>query len=295
MIAKVVPSLSIGDPPDYTPSAIKEERPVDTWRIRWNDLLIGSAASQSFPAADGGKELRSVVRCRDLPVREMSRELLGGMAMLVEPLFARMREQKLDFLVATRMYFNEDGRLTQIRSSIELGETVDLFRVHGTIDDQNRLRVVMKVGAGSNSHEFTQTIDLPSGALVNDSLAPRSDLRDLQIGKTWNVPVYRIFSPSQRVQLLRASVERHEVVFWDGRDVETMLVVYRSDPTSNVAAAREIVGREWIARDGRVLRQEASFGSVQLRFERTIDIVESAALLHADHLWQGDSQQQKGN
>jgi hypothetical protein len=61
------------------------------------------------------------------------------------------------------------------------------------------------------------------------------------------------------------------VILWDGNEVETLLIVYRTDAGSGVQAARDPVGWEWVRRDGVVLRQEIALSRLRLRFERLPD------------------------
>ena len=115
---------------------------------------------------------------------------------------------------------------------------------------------------------LSREIDLPADTLVSDSLTPRAELRNLSLGQTWTFPVYRAFPPNSPVQIVQGQVEQHEIIFWDSRDVETMLVVYRAAGGPGLNFSDGPLGKEWVRRDGVVLQQEVSFSGLSLRFER---------------------------
>ena len=94
------------------------------------------------------------------------------------------------------------------------------------------------------------------------------ELKDLHVGQSWTIPVYRAFPPNSPVQIVEAKVERHDIIFWEGSDIETMLVVYRMDAGSGLRATSQATAREWVRPDGTVLRQELVFSGLTLRFER---------------------------
>jgi hypothetical protein len=130
---------------------------------------------------------------------------------------------------------------------------------------------VAGVGADGGETFFRQQLELPPNLLVRDAFTPRGELTDLRLGQTWTIPVYRPFPPNSPVQIVEARVERHEIIIWNGDDVETKLLVYRSDAGSGIHATREPIGREWIRADGTVLRQEIALSGLKLLFERLPD------------------------
>jgi hypothetical protein len=113
-----------------------------------------------------------------------------------------------------------------------------------------------------------QELELPPDALVSDAFTPRSELKKLHVGQSWTIPVYRPFPPNSPLEIVAVHVEGHEGIIWEGKDVETLRVVYRTDAGSGIRASRDPVGREWVRRDGTVLRQEIGMSGLQLRFER---------------------------
>ena len=76
------------------------------------------------------------------------------------------------------------------------------------------------------------------------------------------------FLPNSPVEIVAVKAERHEVIIYDGADVETLLLVYRMDAGSGIRAAREPVAREWVDPE----RTNPALGNIglglRLRFER---------------------------
>jgi hypothetical protein len=272
-VEKVIPPLLGGRPPDYRAPLEEPETQPDYWRITWNGRQIGSVVSQIVDRPNGGREMRSVVRFADLPLESMLSELLGAFASFAKPLLGPSQDYRIEAVLATRLVFDEERQLAALRTVLDLAETPSFLTVTGKVTDDRKLSVVVQFaeewgGGGEGQQEFRQQLDLPANALVGDSFTPRVKLEDLQVGQSWTIPVYRAFPPNSPVQIVEAKVERHDIIFWEGSDVETMLVVYRPEAGSGLRAANQATAREWVRPDGLVLRQELAFSGLTLRFER---------------------------
>jgi hypothetical protein len=148
-------------------------------------------------------------------------------------------------------------------------------------------------GPATQRQIFHHTMHLPPEILLTDSVSPRPELKHLRVGQTWTLPVYRAFPPNQPVQVVQATVERHEIIFWEGVDIETLLVVYHSDSGAEIQAARSALGKEWVRSDGTIVRQEVSLAGMRIQFERLGDPSRDQRVewLDADahpRLWQWD-------
>lgn len=283
--SKIVPSMLPGDPPDYNARLESEETAPDAWRIKWEDRLIGYATSDVIHGEDGQAEVRSIVQFTDLPLSAMTRQFLGVMSALAEPLLPK--NLNVEMLVTTKLCFSSAGALEHVDTVVDVGDLERLARIVGVVEEDNQLRVEAHVGGDTSRRPLRQKIALPANATLKDALSPRSQVRQLRVGQQWTMPVYRGFPPNQPVQIIQATVERHEVIVWDGSDVETLLVVYRADP-SQIQAANEPVGREWVRRDGWVLRQEVSFAGLNMLFERIGDepLDKRTDLLNDPQVWE---------
>ncbi|MFV1964218.1 MAG: hypothetical protein ACC628_02255 [Pirellulaceae bacterium] len=275
IVEKVMPPMLGGNPPDYRSALAEPEEEPDCWKITWNGQSIGLVVTQIVDRAPRGREMRSVVRFEDLPLESMMSELLGAFASFAGPLLGTTPDYKIQAVLATRLAFDENRRLTEFSTVLDLAETPGFLTVSGRVTDGRRLAVVARFagdGAGSGTNgakrELRHELDLPPNALVGDSFTPRGELKGLQVGQSWTIPVYRAFPPNSPVQIVEAKVERHDIILWEGNDVETMLVVYRTDAGSGLRAASHATAREWVRPDGTVLRQELAFSGLTLRFER---------------------------
>ena len=271
---KILPALFGGDPPDYQAALkISRARP-DRWRIKWKERSLGFSASQTRQRPGGGVELRSIVRFEQLPVKSIAAELFGPLSALVEPLFAGERDFELEMLIATQMLFDNQRRLRWLHTTVDLADRRGFLVVDGQVQASGKLFLAVSLDDGTSSSDSSRIqvlqreIDLPPDALISDSLTPRPELKNLSLGQTWTFPVYRAFPPNSPVQIVRGKVQQHEIIFWDDRDVETMLVIYRSAAGSGINMSGGPLAKEWIRRDGSILRREVSLSGLQLRFER---------------------------
>ena len=69
-----------------------------------------------------------------------------------------------------------------------------------------------------------------------------------------------------------ATVERYDPMIWNGKLVETLLVVYRKDEGSGSRSADEYLGRLWVRPDnGMVLKQEIMLLGSRFTLQRRED------------------------
>jgi hypothetical protein len=274
---KVLPPMLSGNPPDYDaalPIGTKAVAPpAACWRLQWDGRIIGTAVSQPI-MTPAGAEMRSVIRFSRLPVRNLLTQLLGSMAPLVTGSFGD-ENFAYNMHVATRLRFNEERRLQNFQTVLDLPDQPQFIDLDGKVDETGRLMLIATARFGTpvpgEPPPFVRhrhALDLPPDALVGDSLSPRSELRNLHVGQQWTIPVYRPFPPNSPVQILLAKVEKSEFIEWNGDLVETYLVVYQDEAGSGLGAARQPIGRTWVQPDGNVLRQEMMLSSLKFTFER---------------------------
>ena len=196
------------------------------------------------------------------------------MSAVIRPFLQDSRGVDLDMLIATRMRFDQARRLKSFETVIDLPDYPEFLTVDGTLQANGKLDLVAHLAGGptENGRDFRYSVQLPPEALVEGSLSPRSELKDLHIGQSWTIPVFRAFPPNSPVQIVQAKVEKHEIVLWENEEVETFEVVYRTDAGSGVNATRRPLSREWIRpADGKVLRREIRFSGIEMVFERQGD------------------------
>lgn len=273
VVEKVLPPLMGGDPPDYNSVLAARDPPPVWWKITWNDETMGYAGSRVVTHGPQGSEMRSVVQLEKVPMESILSELMGAMARFMTSWRSRQADLRIDALVATQLWFDAERRVSAFHTRVGFGEIEDALTIDGVVRGEGQLHIRGELGPGLEAYSPERTVldrqlDLPAQALVADAFTPRSELRDLHVGQKWTIPVYRPFPPGSSVQIVEAEVIRHDVILWEARDMETFLIEYRTDPGSGVRAGQQAVGREWVARDGRVLRQELTLSGLTFRFER---------------------------
>jgi hypothetical protein len=282
-VAKILPTLQGGDPPDYSTTVAEsaESAQPTVWRITWKDRRIGTAAGDARRQARGTAR-RYVVQFEHMPLQMMLSEAFGAFGSVF---FGRTAKQssegrggsawtgehplEVDMLLATEMRFDKEQRFTSFQTIVDLGEMKGFLRLRGRTDERGKLLLTTRIGSvGGKEKSLRHELDLPTNAIINDSFAPRPELKNLRVGQKWTIPVYRPFPPNSPVQIVAAHAERHELILWDGHDVETILVVYRDEAGSGLNATREPIAREWVRSDGVVLQHEVRWSGTNIRFER---------------------------
>jgi hypothetical protein len=272
--AKVLPALREGTPPDYRQEFVEKKAtpplPV-AWDLYWNDKPVGQTFSQAFLADGEPSEVRSLVQFRNLAVREVARELLGGMSFLADSMLGR-DSLHLDLNIATRLRFDWEGEIQGFETSVKGPHSMGLLFFRGHRTDDDKLRVVASTGESDLQHSgapLAQEFNLPSKARYADVFSPRSRMLGLWVGQKWTTPVINPLASNGSLRLVESLVERREQIEWQGDLTEVFVVVYRYDAGS--AASRDPVGLAWVRDDGIVVRQELPLGGARVRFERTRD------------------------
>lgn len=266
---KIIPALQQGTPPDLRDEvAANKEAPLPVaWELTWNGEPIGTTVSQAFTDNGEPTEFRALVQLRNLAVKEVAHEFLGGMSFLAETLLGG-RDAKIDLTIATRLRLDWESELEGIESSVRSGDDLDLLFVRGSRTEDDRLKLTLV--SGDSSFDVPQEFNLPPKARYAEAFSPRTRMQGLSLGQKWTTPVINPLASSDSVRLVESQVESRETITWQNEPVETFVVVYRYDRGSG-AAAREPVGKVWVRPDGVVVRQELPIGSALVRFERTSD------------------------
>jgi len=272
-VVKILPGLRRGERPDYYSTLDREApiRPPDCWRIVWRDRTIGFAATDVDRRPDGQAVMRSVVQFDELPVQSMANELFGVLAVMLKPMFQGTGDLQIELLIASQMQFDSEQRFSGFTTRVNAAQQADFLVLSGNTDAQGTLTFEARMhdgGQGSGTQILKREVDLPAGALVSDALAPRPELKNLSVGQSWTVPVYRPFPPGSPPQIIQATVIRLEPIFWESNEVETMLVEYQSVAGSNINIASDPIGREWVLLDGTVVRQQVIFSGLKFQFDR---------------------------
>lgn len=253
---KVVPPLRVGDRPAAVEEDAAPARQPVAWQLFLDDQPLGWASTDSTERPDRVVELRNRVHLDRFPLKEIA----PWLASLLDP---RGRDDQMPYDTDSRVEL-ADGRLLGFRTSISFGELKDAILVNGTAEG-NQLALNVRAG----DFTYNTTANLPADAVVGDSLSPRARLSNLRLGQSWTEPVYNpLHPPNSPLQILQATVERHEPIAWNGQIVKAAVVVYRDDSGSDRSASRSARAQAWVERDGNVLKQEVSLLGVRLLFVR---------------------------
>ncbi len=261
VVTKVLPPLERGEPPSYQSfyGGLDPKAAPICWDVTWNDQPIGWAVCWSDRPLAGMLEIRSWVHFQRLPLQDMApvwmRSLLQS---------AGNSLNRLEMDACNQLEFDPLNRLSGFRSSIQLAHIPEAIVVHGTVDGS---RLKLRVDAGDVAYCPPDTT-LPPDALLGDQISPQSKMPGLHVGQSWTVPVYNPLQPDSPMEVLQAIVEGHEPIAWDGHGVDTLVVVYRSDPGSALGTARLPHSKLWVDSAGTVLQQETWLFGSRLAFVR---------------------------
>jgi hypothetical protein len=278
VIVKVWPSLAVGDPPDYqTILAVQRDSPPVGWQMFWNDQKkgdqknLGWAVTSTLSLPNGLTEVRSRVHFRDRPLHEIIPEWLEG---ILKPPESGGAGLQMD--ACSTLTFDPLQRLSQFESVIQFMPNVEAIKLRGRIEGA---KLLLSVHCGELPPLETE-VPAPRNSLVNDGLSPLGYLPGLRDGKRWTVEAYGpLRPPDSPKEIIQAAVEARVPTAWNGRVVDTWVVVYRSDPGSALGSAGNPCGKLWVRTDaaGTVLKQEVNVVRSALTFVRTSD--EEAARL----------------
>ena len=282
---KVLPTLTNGQPPDYSDILPKTEvvnpAPV-RWSIRWNSKEIGWAENKITRSMDGTGCIQSEVQFEELPVDQMLQDLMGVMGSFAGPMFGEIGN--IDLAVLTSLDFDHYGVLNRFETKVTVGDLEDLLHVQGIVKEEKLdLRSSVRTGSKPKQIFHKKEIHLPPDALLTDSFSPRPKLANLHVGQTWTFQSYQPLMPHSPLTLIQANVEREELLEWNGQMVRTRKVAFSRDSGSGISSTRKPVAELWVQRDGTVLRQDVMLASVKVQFVRVKMPVSSTETVDEGH------------
>lgn len=261
--AKVLPPLLVGDPPSYSKivAAQKQSPPVG-WRVRFNNQQIGWALSDTKAQPSGLTDIHGRVHFDTLPLEEM----MPGWLRAISPLIARpIGPMQMD--ARSILTIDPLGRLVRFNSKVRVDPMNEVICVRGTVDGR-KLDLLVRTRTAS----FPTEALLPSDALLSDALSPQAQLPGLRIGQTWTVPVYSPLWPAKNpLEIVHATVEEMEPIFWNGSMENAWVVVYRNDPSNTSTESQTPRGKLWVHSNGTVLKQQITLFDSTITFYRLPD------------------------
>ena len=267
---KIVPSLRIGDPPNYRRILVAQHvHPVVGWTIFLGGHPLGWAVSVTTPLPERMTEVRSRVHFDQLPLEEFVPKGLRRIFSIPSGL------TRLQLDARNAMAFDPLGRLSRFESGIGFQPNENLVKVQGTIEGA---KMTLTVRYGETIPIETE-VPAPSASLLGDAMSPQACLPGLREGQSWTLQTYSpLREPNSPMELLHAKVELHERTFWNGHYVSTWLVLYRSDPGAGLGGGENIRAKQWVLYNGLVVKQEVMLLGSTIQFVRLGDD-EAKALL----------------
>lgn len=274
---KVLPPLRIGEPPSYAEiiDAQNHELPVG-WELSIDGKRIGWALTDTKKSASGPAEIRGRAHFDSLPIQSVAPGWLQPISRLIGTSTDGLRMDAVSVLELDTL-----GRLLRFDSTVRLEPGVEAMNMRGIVESGT-----LQLIASSGGVSLTYEVPLPPKALMSDALSPQSRLPGLHVGQTWSVPVFNPLWPSKNpIEIIRATVEDTQPLFWGGANEEAWVVVYRRDSGSGAEADKLPSGKLWVRHDGAVLRQEAMLGKSTIQFIRMSDKQAAKLIATIGSLW----------
>jgi hypothetical protein len=272
VIAKVMPSLRRGDPPNHhlmSARQLRDNLPV-VWDLRWNEHRIGWAATKVQDLTDDRTEILTQVRFTRWPDANGQGTTSWLMQQLAEWASTGASGR---LCINNRARLDADGRLTSVDSSVSFGDAADAqpwMKINGIVAG-GHLNLEFRLGDQlDDSPVASRSIPIRQQAMVANEISPRGYMPPLRLHQQWTTHhISPLRPPTGRQPPIIAKVERFEGMIWNNRAIETLLVVYRKDMGAGSRAADEYLGRMWVRPDdGMVLKQEVVVLGSRLVFVR---------------------------
>lgn len=252
MRAKILPPFYHGEPPQAL--AVPNAQPVG-WTIELNDQACGFAITQAVPGAAGTTEIHSRVVLQRIPLPSIAPSWMQSVV-------SSLGEIKLD--TRSRTTLDSFKNLATFETRVRVNDLPSLIRMSGGVQKE-MLRLKITTG------DFERTIERPfqSGGMLGSELTPEPKLISMYVGRKWRKEVYSpLASPSNPVELLEAEVMEEVKISHREVPVRTRRIEFRTLSSVGVSEEDRLRAVLWVDESGHVLRQDAYFMNVRLRFER---------------------------
>jgi len=267
VVAKVVPPLKRGDPPNYRSMyAVETEDgkppPAVGWDMSIDGKPLGWAVTHlnTNNVANVSDQVTKVISCihfERIPLEELCP---AWMKAIVHSSPA----DNLSMDAYSELTIDPLGHLSQFLSVLRVVDMPNAIRIRGKVQAS-----MLKTTVETDNWIYPWETYLPSDALVADELSPQAQLSGLHVGQEWTVPVFSpLRDPRSPVEILQAQVESSDFLMWQNRAVPVNLVVYRADSGSALSSTREPRVKLWVGDDGTVLKQEVSMLNSKIQFIR---------------------------
>ena len=238
---RVLPTFLYGDPPQ---SGIAFQTQPVAWDIEIDGKHSGEAVLQTLDIGYGIRETHCLIELESLPKPKSLPSYFLPVTSALETLAPTIR---------TRMTFNAVGQMLHFKSWFWLDMTQQPMTITGKVQD-NKLKLHIQTGIFGNQIEY----DWPAQGFRVDELTPESRMLMLYVGRKWRREIFSPLSPIQQpMEILEAEVTEQVRVDHHGSVVEAKIVEYRSVGQAGVSEEDRLRSKMWVAKDGRVLKQQS--------------------------------------
>lgn len=269
---KIWPDLGPTTLPDvaYFDAASPSQEVSTRWDVYTNGRRIGRAETIATRAEDGTAQVNSTLHVDRISLDRLVHQMFGSWGRLIRWVETMPTDLEISFDAETNMTLDRDGQLETFIVHVSTDDVPELFIVEGT---RQGARLAVRVASRSANNEpaielLRTSFTLPENGLAADVFSPHPRLANLRKGQKWRFETYQAFPPGRSLRLTEATVQREELILWQG-DVETVFVVaYRDISHKGPTASAHPYSHLWVRDDGTVLKQQITISSLQLEFHR---------------------------
>lgn len=266
LMARILPPFFHGDPPST--GVLLNNRPV-AWSVEIDGATVGYAVSQAVPGSLEATEIHSRVSLTNIPLKEIAPHWMANIVQNIGDIHLDMR---------SRTTIDPLGHLASFDTRVQVNELPSAIRMLGDIKGES-LHIKLQAGEFKRRFEYPW----PKDTWLGRELTPDAKLLRVYVGRKWQHDVYSPLStPQNPIEMVEAEVVEEHPILHNGQLVNARRVEYRTLSGAGIAADNRLRSNVWVAEDGTVLRQDAYFMNVRLRFERLDD--EKAAEMAASQL-----------
>ena len=286
---KIFPSTQLVQAPKHadilpeTPSRL----PTIHWQISLNGKAIGWATHDVERHGDGQGTLASTVQLEKLSADQVFRRDFTNLAMLAAPkMETKVKDQRqMTLTIQNTMQLEYFGQLSSFECSVTEDKLGECIKLQGTVHEDElvvKAYLLFPVLGNRKTAPLQELrLPLPADMLVTDCLSPRPHFGRLKLGQTWTFETYNPLFPSHPMQTINARVVGKQILQQEGRDIRTFHVVYERADNNGLSIGRQL-GDVWVTRDGKVVRQSMTWGSLELTFDRLRPVNPSLASKDGD-------------
>jgi hypothetical protein len=255
LVAKILPPFFNGEPPS---TGVLLSYQAVAWSIEVDGAPVGSAVSLTVPGALDATEVHSRVSLKNIPLKEIAPHWMANLVQNIGDIQLDMR---------TRTTIDPLGHLASFDTKVNVNELPSAIRMLGAVKGES-LQIKLQAGDFKRRFEYPW----PKDTWLGRELTPDAKLLRVYVGRKWQRDVYSPLSaPQNPMEVVEAEVVEDHPILHNGHLVNARRVEYRTLSGAGIAADNRLRSNVWVADDGTVLRQDAYFMNVRLRFERLDD------------------------